>query len=155
MLKQNKTMAVAAILMLAMPLAATAKTESAQTPPQSHPQAKQGHAATAPKSAKAHGSTAAEISGTALLNKQQQEKSAQQNAAYQARVAAAEQSQASSQAEYQARTEAYEADKARVAEKAAEQRLQWEADVRACEAGQKQRCAQPDAGPDRSSLSPE
>ncbi|MCC2602325.1 hypothetical protein [Sphingopyxis yananensis] len=134
MFQKNMTVAVAAMLALGAPLAAA----SAAAPVS----ATKAEAASA-KDAKPNRSTAEEMSGTALLNKQQQEKSAQENAAYQARVAAAEQSEASSQAEYQARTQAYEAEKERVAAEAAQKRLQWEADVRACEAGQKERCAQP------------
>lgn len=135
MFQKNMTVAVAAILALGAPLMAGA---SAAAPVS----ATKAEAANG-KDTKPNRSTAEEISGTALLNKQQQEKSAQENAAYQARVAAAEQSEASSQAEYQARTRAYEAEKERVAAEAAQKRLQWEADVRACEAGQKERCAQP------------
>lgn len=130
MFQKNMTVAVAAMLALGAPFMTVA---SAAAPV----------SATKAEAAKPNRSTAEEISGTALLNKQQQEKSAQENAAYQARVAAAEQSEASSQAEYQARTQAYEAEKERIAAEAAQKRLQWEADVRACEAGQKERCAQP------------
>lgn len=85
----------------------------------------------------------AAISGTALLNKQQNEKAARDNAAYEARMAAANQSVASSAEIFQTQTDAYEAEKHRVADQAADERLQWEADVKACEAGEKRRCAAP------------
>lgn len=100
-------------------------------------------ACAAPMMVSAQTEKTAELSGTALLNKQQQEKAARDNAEYAARVAAAERSVASGEEVFQARTDAYEAEKARVADNAATERLQWEADVKACEDGDKSRCAAP------------
>lgn len=109
-------LAGAAFMALASPFAVTAQQQTANAP---------------------------ELSGTALLNKQQAEKSAQEAAAFNARVVAAEQSEASSEALFQARTQSYEAEKQLVADHAADERIQWEADVKACEAGDKSRCAKP------------
>ena len=120
MMKSMFLAATAALMVSAAPMVATAQVQPAK--------------ATA---------DAKELSGTALLNKMQQEKAARENAEYEARVAAANQSVTRNEAQFQARTDAYEAEKHRVADQAADERLKWEADVKACEAGDKSRCAAP------------
>lgn len=83
----------------------------------------------------------AEQVSTARLNAEQAAKAKWEAEAYQARINAAQASVAQEQAEFGAETASYEQQKAAIAEKAARERLQWEADVNACQAGDKSRCA--------------
>lgn len=89
------------------------------------------------------GTTAEERSNTARLNADQLAKANAETQAYEAQVAARDQQQAAAQSEFARETEAYEAEKARVAAMSAEERIQWEADVAACKAGDTSRCAAP------------
>lgn len=95
------------------------------------------------------GTTAEERANTARLNADQRAKAEAEQAAYDARVAAAAQQVASSQAQFAEETAVYEAEKARVAAMSAEERMQWEADVAACKGGDISRCAQPVTPPQR------
>lgn len=95
------------------------------------------------------GTTAEERANTARLNAEQRAKAEAEQAAYDAQVAAAAQQVANSQAEFAEETAIYEAEKARVAAMSAEERMQWEADVVACKAGDISRCAQPATPPQR------
>lgn len=89
------------------------------------------------------GTTAEERASTARLNADQLAKASAETQAYSAQVAAREQQEASAQAEFAKETADYEAEKARVAAMSAEERIQWEADVAACKAGDTSRCAAP------------
>lgn len=91
------------------------------------------------------GTTQQERENTARLNAEQQAKAKADNDAYNAQVNAAAQQQAAAQATFTEETAAYEAEKARVAALSAEERIKWEADVAACKAGDKTRCAPPAA----------
>lgn len=91
----------------------------------------------------ADGTTAEERANTARLNAEQQAKAKAETDAYNARVAAAAQAEAAAQATFAQETATYEAEKARVAAMSAEERIQWEADVEACKAGDTTRCAHP------------
>ncbi|MBL9070105.1 MAG: hypothetical protein JNM03_08955 [Sphingopyxis sp.] len=93
------------------------------------------------------GTTAEERANTARLNAEQQAKAQAETDAYNARVAAAAQTEAAAQATYAQETAAYEAEKARVAALSAEERMKWEADVAACKAGEAARCAHPQPEP--------
>lgn len=86
---------------------------------------------------------AAEQSATARLNAEQAAKAKLEAEAYQARVSAAEATVAQERAEFGAETATYEQRKAEAARAAARERLTWEADVKACEAGDTSRCAPP------------
>lgn len=86
-------------------------------------------------------------SGTARLNAEQVERAKAEEAAYAARVKAAEDSVARNQAEFEAQTAAYEKAKAEVATKATEIRMRWEADVQACKNGDSSRCSAPGRRP--------
>lgn len=96
------------------------------------------------------GTTKQEREDTAKLNAEQLAKAKAETAAYEREVAATAQQAAAregeiaaAQAEYARATAAYEAEKARVAALAAEQQQKWEADVAACKAGDRSRCAKP------------
>ena len=93
------------------------------------------------------GTTAEEKANTAKLNADQLAKAQAETDAYNARVAANAQQDAAAQSTFLAETSAYEAEKARVAAMSAEERIQWEADVAACKAGDKTRCAHPESKP--------
>ena len=93
------------------------------------------------------GTTAEEKANTAKLNADQLAKAQAETDAYNARVAANAQQEAAAQSTFLAETSAYEAEKARVAAMSAEERIQWEADVAACKAGDKTRCAHPESKP--------
>lgn len=94
------------------------------------------------------GTTPEERANTARLNAEQAASAKAEIEAYQAAVAAAEQQQAAAQAKYAEETAAYEAEKARLAAMSAEERMRWEADVAACKAGDKSRCAKPATPPE-------
>ncbi len=100
-----------------------------------------GHAAAFQKNP--DGTTMEERANTARLNADQLAKASAETQAYQAQVAAREQQEAASQAEFAKETADYEAEKARIAAMSAEERIQWEADVAACKAGDTSRCAAP------------
>ena len=104
-----------------------------------------GHAAAFQKNP--DGTTTEERANTARLNAEQLAKANAETQAYDAQVAAREQQEASSQAEFAKETADYEAEKARVAAMSAEERIQWEADVAACKAGDTSRCAKPQPQP--------
>lgn len=89
------------------------------------------------------GTTAEERANTARLNAEQQAKAKAEDDAYKAQVAAAAQQEAAAKATYAEQTAAYEAEKARLAAMGAEERQKWEADVAACKAGDRTRCAPP------------
>ena len=93
------------------------------------------------------GTTVEEKASTAKLNADQLAKAQAETDAYNARVAANAQQEAAAQSTFLQETAAYEAEKARVAAMSAEERIQWEADVAACKAGDKKRCAHPEAKP--------
>lgn len=80
------------------------------------------------------------LSGTARLNAEQAAKSQREAEAYEARLRASQQAGERGQEEFTAQTEVYEENKAEAAQQAADVRLKWEADVRACKAGDKTRC---------------
>ena len=86
---------------------------------------------------------AEEVSATARLNAEQAAKAKAEADAYQARVGAVVATEQRNEAVFENATAAYEQDKAATAQHAAAERLQWEADVKACEAGDKTRCAAP------------
>lgn len=93
------------------------------------------------------GTTAEEKANTATLNADQLAKAQAETDAYNARVAANAQQEAAAQSTFLEETSAYEAEKARVAAMSAEERIQWEADVAACKAGDTTRCAHPESKP--------
>lgn len=91
------------------------------------------------------GTTPEERLNTARLNAEQASRAKAETTTYQQEVSAAAQQVAHDQAEFADETAAYEAEKARVAAMSAEERMKWEADVAACNAGDTTRCAQPTA----------
>lgn len=93
------------------------------------------------------GTTAEEKTNTAKLNAEQLAKAQAETDAYNARVAANAQQEAAAQSTFLQETATYEAEKARVAAMSAEERIQWEADVAACKAGDTTRCAHPESKP--------
>lgn len=93
------------------------------------------------------GTTAEEKASTAKLNAEQLAKAQAETDAYNARVAANAQQEAAAQSTFLQETATYEAEKARVAAMSAEERIQWEADVAACKAGDSSRCAHPQPQP--------
>lgn len=93
------------------------------------------------------GTTKQERENTARLNAEQQAKAKAENDAYTAQVTAAAQQEAAAQATFSKETAVYEAEKARIAALSAEERMKWEADVAACKAGDKARCAAPATPP--------
>lgn len=97
------------------------------------------------------GTTAEERANTARLNAEQQAKAQAETDAYNARVAAAAQTEAAAQATYAQETAAYEAEKARVAALSAEERMKWEADVAAARPAKPRvaRTPNPNPGTDR------
>lgn len=96
------------------------------------------------------GTTPEERSNTARLNAEQAARARADNLTYQQEVQAADQQAAADQAEFADETLIYEEEKARLAAMAADDRLKyeadlaaWRADVAACEAGDRSRCAKP------------
>lgn len=96
------------------------------------------------------GTTPDERSNTARLNAEQAARARADNISYQQEVSAVEQQIAADQAKFIDETAAYEAEKARVAELSADERIKyeadlaaWHADVEACKAGETSRCAKP------------
>lgn len=95
----------------------------------------------------ADGTTPEERANTARLNAEQASRAKADNTVYEQEVSAAQQQVAHDQQVFTEETAAYEAEKARVAAMSAEERIKWEADVAACKAGDKTRCAQPATPP--------
>jgi hypothetical protein len=95
------------------------------------------------------GTTAEERANTARLNAEQAARAKADNTTYAQEVSAAQQQAAHDQQVFTEETAAYEAEKARVAAMSAEERIKWEADVAACKAGDKTRCAPPAPIPPR------
>ena len=93
------------------------------------------------------GTTAEERASTARLNAEQAARARADNTTYAQEVSAAQQQVAHDQQVFVDETAAYEAEKARVAAMSAEERIKWEADVAACKAGDKTRCAPPATPP--------
>ncbi|PZQ21356.1 MAG: hypothetical protein DI569_12195 [Sphingopyxis macrogoltabida] len=100
------------------------------------------------KKKQADGTTPEERSNTARLNAEQAARAKQENVTYQQEVSAAEQQVAADQATFVEETAAYEEEKARLATLSAEERIKyeadvaaWKADVEACKAGHRSRCA--------------
>ncbi|WP_332818764.1 hypothetical protein [Sphingopyxis sp.] len=93
------------------------------------------------------GTTSEERSNTARLNAEQAARAKADNTTYEQEVSAAQQQVAHDQTEFAEETAAYEAEKARVAAMSAEERMKWEADVAACKAGDRTRCAPPATPP--------
>ncbi|WP_033073183.1 hypothetical protein [Sphingopyxis sp. MWB1] len=91
--------------------------------------------------------TAEERANTARLNAEQAARAKTDNIVYEQEVSAATQQVAHDEAEFVDETAAYEAEKARIAAEAAAERLQWEADVAACKAGDRNRCAKVEVRP--------
>ncbi|MFZ5726474.1 MAG: hypothetical protein ACOY4C_08670 [Pseudomonadota bacterium] len=89
------------------------------------------------------GTTAEERANTARLNAEQAARARSDNVLYTQEVSAAAQQVAHDQQVFAEETAAYEAEKARLAAMSAEERMKWEADVAACKAGDKTRCAPP------------
>lgn len=89
------------------------------------------------------GTTPEERSNTARLNAEQASRAKSDNTTYAQEVSAAQQQVAHDQQVFTDETATYEAEKARVAAMSAEERMQWEADVAACKAGDTTRCAAP------------
>lgn len=95
------------------------------------------------------GTTPGERANTARLNAEQAARARADNTTYAQEVSAAQQQVAHDQQVFTEETAVYEAEKARVAAMSAEERMKWEADVAACKAGDKTRCAPPAATPPR------
>lgn len=93
------------------------------------------------------GTTTEERANTARLNAEQRARGEAEKAAYEQQLAAAAQQEASSQATFAEETATYEAEKARVAAMSAKERIEWEAAVAACKAGDTTRCAKPATPP--------
>lgn len=93
------------------------------------------------------GTTPEERASTARLNAEQAARAKADNTTYEQEVSAAQQQVAHDQTEFAEETAAYEAEKARVAAMSAEERMKWEADVAACKAGDRTRCAPPATPP--------
>lgn len=93
------------------------------------------------------GTTAEERANTARLNAEQAARAKADNTTYAQEVSAAQQQVAHDQEVFTEETAVYEAEKARVAAMSAEERMKWEADVAACKAGDKTRCAAPATPP--------
>ncbi|WP_428629704.1 hypothetical protein [Sphingopyxis sp.] len=89
------------------------------------------------------GTTPEERSNTARLNAEQASRAKAETTTYEQEVSAAAQQVAHDQSEFAEETAVYEAEKARVAAMSAEERMNWEADVAACKAGDTTRCAPP------------
>lgn len=126
--------AAAALLLLAVPVAAFQTVDEAP-------------AAATPRP---DGTTPEERANTARLNAEQASRAHADNVTYEQEVSAVAQQTAHDQAVFAEETAAYEAEKARIAAQAEEQRLryeadvaQWQADVAACKAGDRTRCAKP------------
>jgi len=95
------------------------------------------------------GTTTEERANTARLNAEQAARAKADNTTYAQEVSAAQQQVAHDQQVFTEETATYEAEKARVAAMSAEERMKWEADVAACKAGDKTRCAPPAVTPPR------
>ncbi len=93
------------------------------------------------------GTTPQERANTARLNAEQASRAKADNTTYAQEVSAAQQQVAHDQTVFTEETAVYEAEKARVAAMSAEERMKWEADVAACKAGDKTRCAAPATPP--------
>ncbi len=104
-------------------------------------------AAPTAQAASKDGTTAEERANTARLNAEQAARAKADNTTYAQEVSAAQQQVAHDQQVFTDETAAYEAEKARVAAMSAEERMKWEADVAACKAGDKTRCAAPATPP--------
>lgn len=118
MLKEGALLSGAALLALT-PLAVSAQTKAKETATQR---------------------SETERANTARLNAEQAAKSRMEGAAYQARVDNVVATEQRNEAVFESETAQYEQEKAEAAQHAAAERLQWEADVKACEAGDKSRC---------------